>query len=536
MAVNEKQKEVRSAEGALSEASRLETIGLILGVVGVTALVFGVVLYAIDPDILPLALGNGLVGVIGIGVYLATNFRKMVRAVGGRSTPFVILEGLIVVGVLAAAGVANYFAAQSKKEWDLTRDRLFSLHERSRETVKNLDQKVTIYGFFRPGEPVRDSLRQAIELYQKHTDRIEIVFVNPNRPDPKLVERFSLDQGGPQIVVTAESGQYAKVRVPTEEELTNAIIKVAEKGERKAYFLTGHQEPSIEDSGEQGYARAALNLRNEGFKVETLSLVDKENVPDDATVLIVAGSKRPLFPNEEEAIRVWLDRGGRAVIMLDPGIEPNMEQIWRRYGVLVGDDLVVDPNPANKAAGFGPTAPIVQQFEPHPITEKLKGGAMLFFKTRSIQPKVGLANLTTTTLVQTGPTSWGETAYRDTTDYERDENDVPGPVPIATASIKVTAAHPDKLKDEARLVVVGDSDLINNRYSQMTANELFFVYAVNWAAGDEHKITIPPAKRGGTRLAVTEQQLSGIVFFSVNLLPLLIIGFGFSVWAVRRRK
>lgn len=535
MAVNEN-KEVRSAEGALSEASRLETVGLILGVVGVTALVFGVVLYAIDPDVLPLALGNGLVGVIGVAVYLATNYRKMVRAVGGRSTPFVILEGMIVVGVVAAAGVANYFAAQSKVEWDLTRDKLFSLHERSRETAKNLKPKVTIYGFFRPGEPVRESLREAVELYQKHTDRIELVFVNPNRPDPKLVERFSLDKGGPQIVIAAESGQYAKVRVPTEQEVTNAIIRVAEKGERKAYFLTGHQEPSIEDGGEGGFARAALNLRNEGFKVETLSLLDKENIPDDTTVLILAGSKRPLFPNEEEAIRVWLDKGGRAVVLLDPGVKHNMEQIWRRYGILVGDDLVVDPNPANKAAGYGPTTPIIQNFEPHAITEKLKGAAMLFFQARSVQPKVGLANLTTSTLIQTGPTSWGETAYAGTTEYARDENDVPGPVPIATASIKVTAAHPEKIKDEARLVVVGDSDLINNKYSQATANGLFFVYAVNWAAGDEYKITIPPQTREGTRLVVTELALSGIVFFSVNLLPLLIIGFGFSVWAVRRRK
>jgi ABC-type uncharacterized transport system involved in gliding motility auxiliary subunit len=268
--------------------------------------------------------------------------------------------------------------------------------------------------------------------------------------------------------------------------------------------------------------------------VEALSMADKENVPKDASVVVIAGAKRPLFPNEIEALREWIDRGGRIVILLDPGYDLGLEQFWRRYGVLVGDDLIVDPA-SNAAGGFGPTAPIVQKFEPHAITEKLAGGAMLFFNARSVQPKVGLANLTVTTLVQTGPTSWGETSYRNP-EHLRDENDVPGPVPIAVAATKVTAANPSKFANEARLVVVGDSEFINNRYSQMTANELFFVYAVNWAVGDEHKIAIPPPRRGSSRLTITDFEYYGVVFFSVNLLPLLIIGFGFSVWAVRRRK
>jgi ABC-type uncharacterized transport system involved in gliding motility auxiliary subunit len=528
-------KEVKSQEGALKDVSMLETIGLILGVVGLTALVFGVILYAIDPDILPLAIGNIALGVIAVLAYVATNFKRMGRAVAGRSMPFVLLEALIVIGVLAAATLANYFAAQSKKEWDLTRDGLFTLQERSMIAAKRLEQRVTVIGFFRPGDPARDSVRLAVDLYKRHTDKIELEYINPDAPDPERVKRFAMDSRSPPIVVVAENGQYTKIRAPSEEELTNALIKVAEKGTRKAYFMTGHQEPSIEDPSEDGLARAAANLRNEGIAVETLSMADKENVPKDASVLVIAGAKSPLLPNEMEAVREWLDRGGRAIVLLDPTIDAGLEQLWRRFGILVGDDLVVDPA-SNAAGGFGPTAPIVQKFEPHPVTEKLAGGAMLFFDARSVQPKVGLANLNVITLIQTGPTSWGETSYRAGGEHIRDEHDVPGPVPIAVAVTKVTAAHPQKIANEARMIVVGDSQFMNNRYSQMTANELFFVYAVNWAVGDEHKITIPPPKRGSSRLALRDAEYYGVVFFSVNLLPLLIVGFGFSVWAVRRRK
>jgi ABC-type uncharacterized transport system involved in gliding motility auxiliary subunit len=528
-------KEVRSQEGALKEASLLETIGLISGVVGLTALVFGVILYAIDPDVLPLALINIGVGMLGVLAYAATNFKRMSRAVAGRSTPYVLLEALIVTGVIAAAALANYFAGQSKKEWDLTRDRLFTLQERSISTAAGLEQKVTVIGFFRAGDPVRESVRAAVELYQRHTDRIELEFINPDSPTAEVVKRFAMDSRSPPIVVVAESGTYTKIRAPSEEEITNALVKVAAKAQRKAYFLTGHREPAVDDASEEGFARAAANLKNEGIAIETLSLADKANVPKDASVVIVAGARSALLPNEMEALREFLDRGGRAVVLLDPGVDAGLEQVWRRFGVLVGDDLVVDPA-SNAAGGFGPTAPIVQKFEPHPVTEKLAGGAMLFFDARSVQPKVGLANLTVTTLIQTGPESWAETNYRSGAEAARDENDVPGPVPIAVAVTKVTASHPQKIAAEARLIVVGDSQFMNNRYSQMTANELFFVYAVNWVAGDEHKIALPPPKRGSSRLALRDVEYYGVVFFSVNLLPLLIVGFGFSVWAVRRRK
>jgi hypothetical protein len=59
---------------------------------------------------------------------------------------------------------------------------------------------------------------------------------------------------------------------------------------------------------------------------------------------------------------------------------------------------------------------------------------------------------------------------------------------------------------------------------------------VNWLAGQEERIVLRPKEGRTSRLPLTQSQQNGIVFFSVNLLPLLIVGIGFSVWAVRRRK
>lgn len=536
MSEETKQPNVKSAEGALANQTKGQTVGLVAGVLGLTAIIFGFVLYALDPEVVDLAVANGIFGLFGVAAYAITNRTSLMRVAGGRSTTFVLLEIGVVIGAVASVSVANYYVAQNPKEWDLTRDGIYTLHEQSVRVAAELEQDVKVYGFFRPTESARSVLTQAVDLYRMHTERMEVVFINPDSPPQNLIDKFDLNSKSPRIVIAAENGQFTKLRQPTEEGMTNALIKVAERPPRKAYFLTGHREPSIEDlTAEEGYSAAASALRNEGFEATTLSLIDREKVPDDATIIIVAGAQSPLFPNETEALKEWVNRGGRVMVLLEPGLEYGIDALFRPNGIDVGDDLVLEPNPAGRAYGFGPESPVVQKFEAHAITNKLSGGAAIFYRARSLSAKVNLARLEVVTLIRTGPTSWGESSFREG-NFERDENDIPGPVPIALAAERNVASHPGKIADHARLVVFGDLHFINNRFLSMSANSDLFLNTANWLAGDEDRITIRPKAKSGDRLTVTQAELTGIMFFSVNLMPLLILGFGFSVWAVRRRK
>jgi ABC-type uncharacterized transport system involved in gliding motility auxiliary subunit len=303
------------------------------------------------------------------------------------------------------------------------------------------------------------------------------------------------------------------------------------------YFLTGHGEPSIEDDKtEAGYRRAALALHDDGYETEPLSLAAKDAVPKDATVIVVLAAEKALFPNETEALESWLDRGGRMLVLLEPGVEPHLERIFEAYGIDAGDNLVIEPNAASRAFGFGPDAPVVQKFEAHPITDAMRGQAALFYQARSVSPHVGDKKARTTTLIQTGPSSWGETKYKTGGQMTLEEDDIPGPVPIAVASTADTLSVPDRTSDQARLAVFGDASFANNRFFPMGGNGDLFANAINWLAGDEDRISIRPKTRGASRIPLTEKEQYAIMFFSVNLLPLLIIGFGYSVWAVRRRK
>lgn len=527
----------RSAEGALKETTALATIGLVVGVLGGTALVFGIVLYALDPKVAPLTVANVATGIVALGFYAVTNWRSLMRAFGGRSTTFAFLEVLIVLGVLGGLVAVNVFAASNTTEWDLTQDSLYTLTEQSRLAAQRLQKNVKIIGFYRPGESQRARLTEVVELYQRETDKITLEMISPDSAPPAVLKQYQMSTNSPRIVIASENGQMTKVKTPGEETLTNALLKVVDRPARKIYFVSGHGGPSITDGkSESGYQVAAGDLRDEGYEVEELSLIGRDSVPKDSSIIIVGPTLSALLPNEVEAIKAWLDIGGRLLVMLEPGQASGLEPIFDAFFVEVGNDLVVDPNPASKALGFGPDAPVVQSFEAHPITDKLEGSAALFYTVRSVTPKLGAGEIKISTLIRTSPQSWGEHSWAGAEEVERDEKDTPGPVPIAVAASKSALSSLERVSDQSRLVVFGDGNFPDNRFGPISGNGDLFLNAVNWLAGDEDMISIRPKTRGSSGLSITESEQYGIMFFSVNLLPLVIIGFGFSVWAVRRRK
>ncbi|MFO0727287.1 MAG: Gldg family protein [Myxococcota bacterium] len=527
----------RSREGELQKTPLLATIGLVAGVVGLTALAFGIVLYALDPASFSIVVLNSIGGLTGILFYAITNMASIRRVASGRSTPLILLEILLVAGLFLAVGAANFVAHASKLEWDLTKDKLFSLQEQSLDVVKRLKGPIKVIGLYKTNDAARQALTDLVELYQLHSPAIRLEQVNIDTLPPNLARQYKLQAGGPRIIVAqdVENGRYTKLKNATEQELTRALIELTDRPPRKVYLLTGHGEASLEDPKEEGsYQRALTALNDEGYTAEPLSLVDKDAVPADATVVVLAGPKKSLLQNELDALDKYLAQGGRFAALIDPGVVTGLEPVLKKNGAELGDDLVVDPNPASRASGFGSEAPVVKTFEEHPIMNALRGTALLFWQPRSVSPGL-VEGVSVATLLRTSPDSWGETHYQSG-EAQRGLDDLLGPVPLAVASTRRTSAVPGKRTDEMRMVVVGDSNFASARFWPTAGNGDFFLNITSWLSGGEAEITIRPRMRGATHVSMTVRELYGVIFVSVNLVPLVIVGFGFSVWAVRRRK
>jgi ABC-type uncharacterized transport system involved in gliding motility auxiliary subunit len=217
-----------------------------------------------------------------------------------------------------------------------------------------------------------------------------------------------------------------------------------------------------------------------------------------------------------------------------------------KYGVTLGQDLVVEPSPIGRLLGVGPEVPLVMQYEQHAITKDMAKVMTGFPLTRSVSPaKTPPKGVTVTPLARTSAEAWGETNLAGLKRGEpasRDDKDTPGPVPVLVAvTIEPTAAPKagqgtdEAKKPSGRLVVLGTSTLASNQALGFQGNRDLFLNVVAWLAGQEDEIAVRPKDPRQNPIVATEAQKNAILWLSMVVLPGAVMICGIAL-VVRRRR
>src|SRR5690606_22129902 len=108
--------------------------------------------------------------------------------------------------------------------------------------------------------------------------------------------------------------------------------------------VPGHppRRPSEFATGPDTWGRAAEALVNETYRVAPLLLATQPEVPDDAAAVVIAGPTRPFFEGEIAALTRYVERGGALFVAIDPRAQTNLYALLSSFGVVLGDDVVVD--------------------------------------------------------------------------------------------------------------------------------------------------------------------------------------------------
>ena len=106
----------------------------------------------------------------------------------------------------------------------------------------------------------------------------------------------------------------------------------------------------------------------------------------------------------------YLAVGGRVMVAADPEYEVGLHEWLLKWGIRLGDDMVVDNSTAGVRQGAGPTEPLLYSYDQdHPITKGLKRAFSTMPTARSVRitesDEVGLEM---TVLATTSDNSWGE--------------------------------------------------------------------------------------------------------------------------------
>jgi ABC-type uncharacterized transport system involved in gliding motility auxiliary subunit len=442
------------------------------------------------------------------------------------------------VVVLAILVVIQLIAYRHNKRFDLTANKVHSLSPQSVKILKNIKKDVTIKAFMREGQD-KEKVAELLDLYAYHSKRIHTQIIDPDR-HPGEAKQYDVRNYGTLVFLCGDKKE--KILQTNEEAITNALVKVTQKKKKKIYFLTGHGEKDLKDSGKTGYSQVKKSLEEKSYDVKTLLLSRNEGVPKDADVLVIADPQVELLQHELTALRNYLKRGGHLLVMINPYTSVGLVNFLKDFGFIVGDNMIVDK--LSRILGGGYLMPVVASYGNHPITRNFN--MMTFYPTaRSVQVMKGKnaeMNWNLTVLAKTGEASWAETDRKLLEEgkaaFDKGQ-DFKGPVPLA-AVCEVTPQGMAKLtgklreKRRPRIVVVGDPDFVENGYFGLYGNGILFLNMANWLAEKDVLIAIPPKNPETQPLTLTRNQ--GLFSFWINVvgIPFIIIIIGVVVF-IRRR-
>lgn len=453
--------------------------------------------------------------------------------VKARQTKFAAYAATYVLVVIAVMVVVNVLADRYNKSYDATANKRYSLSEQTAKIVKGLKQDATITYFNQPNR-FREG-KDLLSEYANLSPKVHVEYIDADKERARTLGA-GVKNYGTAIVQIGDKKEEAKSM--TEEGITGAFIRDLKSNSRTVCFVSGSGEHQIDDSDREGFSQFKQLLAKDDYETKAIDLLQKPEVPGDCTTLVVAGPTRNYVQPEVDALKKYVEDGGRAFFMLDPPLKMGRSDIadndaltglLQSWGVTVDKDLILDLSPVGQIFGLGPQVALVSNYSSQPIVSEIKRTATGFPLARSIQIKNG-DKTNVEKLFDSSASSLATTNLSSDRVSVQDPNNKKGPLTLAAAGTYNTG----KQNSQGRFVVVGSSGWVANRFITFEGNGDLALNAVNWLASDEDLISIRPKPPENRRVTMTQRQFNAVLVTSQFILPLIVVVAGFGVWWKRR--
>ncbi|MGH7232796.1 MAG: GldG family protein [Nitrospiraceae bacterium] len=499
-----------------------------IGAIGAGLALGGLIAYSIVPDklwLVTLLEGLALVCLIA---FFVIHFETVKAFSTRRSTRLGLNSIMMVVLFTAILVIVNFLAARHSKRWDLSETQHFTLAPQTYQILRGLTQEVKVTVFAQDRSQPFNLYRDLLDSYRQASDKLKVEFVDPERR-PGVARQYGITRADTAVL---ESGaQTTRVSVPSEAELTSALIRVSKEKKKHIRFLEGHGERSLTDQEKGGLSLMKEALTKQGYEAGAVSLLQETQVPENTAVLVLTGPRRPVTKEEQDRIGRFVESGGRLLLLIDPDTQPDLEPLLRRWGVELGRGVLVDLQ--DRLAQGDLTALMVRTFTEHEITQDFTF-AVLFPVSRHLvfHDEAG-KDWDFVPLARTSPRSWAETDLKGRVVSFNANEDVQGPLPLAAAL--TPKKSPGEGARRPAIVVVGNSSFASNAYINFPGNTDFLLHAVGWLAEERDLISITPKEPAFRPFIPNPAQERILLYVQVLLLPSLTFLWGIMVWRKRRR-
>ncbi len=461
-----------------------------------------------------------------------------------------LIQGISILALIIGMNLISFYHYQ---HLDLSRSHRFSLSEQGSVLFSGIYKPASIIIYFSP-----TSLRQEAELYGDLKSLIEeyqikagesliVEYLDPARnlarareiqakyqfnPNENVVILDYLDHqkvipvkdlGEYETFISMEGTQKRLVAFRGEQVINNALIELSGVPLKKVYFLQGHGEmtPGISPLDIIGHY-----LQWQHITPGLLNLSNSINVPEDTSLIVIAGAHVDLSIPELVALKKYWTESGRLLILLDPTADtPLLSSFIEDAGIIPRNDRVVRSLPLGNTntiihdvtGMFVPGSEFTKQFLNLNILFSGPTQSLAIEKNTNKPQEIRVRPL-----IEALYGFWGScnAAAQDDEDISFEpERDTPYPVIIAAMADR-GALHDDRVAVHAsRIVVVGNSDFIKDAWIGEVGLD-FFSSSLNGLI-DRVSLAGNTAKmKSYFKLNLSEQEMTRIAFWSIFIIPM----------------
>jgi ABC-type uncharacterized transport system involved in gliding motility auxiliary subunit len=444
---------------------------------------------------------------------------------------------LVVFLVLGILVFVNVIAKQHPLKKDLTRNGANTLSEQTVKVTEALTKDVTAHFYSVLQE--KDHGEDVLKRFAYATRHFKWEYVDLDR-NPTVAQANGVKRKNTVILSLEGTEKHVTVLDPTEEQITNGLIKLARQNEVTVYFLTGHEEHAFDSESDQlGFYQFHSEVEKAGYSVKELNLLTEGKVPADCAVLVVGGPKKAFVPKELDVLAAWLKSGGHLLFLADLSAEENglvkgsreFAELLKPYGLTVMNQMLVDP--LSQQAKLDPSLilgfatqnqnPITKDF-PH----STRAANFIFPLTTYVKfdPKGGAIPLAVSS-----PQAWAESSWSSLKQGGATfdpASDVRGPLDVG---VMFDAKKPGSGDRAPKIAVYGDSVFASNNMIDKVGNRDLVLNTVAWLADEDRFISIRAREdNDGLTKQFNPVAFSLILLLTIFVIPLALSGFGLFTW------
>ncbi len=448
-----------------------------------------------------------------------------------RQTKFAAYATTYILVILAVLAAANWLANRHNKSFDSTANKRYSLSDQTIKLASNLKDDVTITYF---DDPRRfTTARDLLDRYDNLSTKLKVEYVDLLK-NPQRARNIGAREGS---IFLSRGDKLQEARSLTEEEVTSALIRVLKTAEKTVCFIQGGGEHPLEETTPESYSGAKQQLEKNNYKVQTIELPNKPEIPQGCSVVVVGGPRYDYPQPAVDALKKYVENGGRALIMVDPPLQTRKNPISENaallkvladWGVTVNKNQILSMG-LEALAGLGSEVALSSSYTSHPIVRDMRGARVAFPLTRSLESKptdkTSVENIALTSKSSIAVTKLGG----ELSDADLEAGKTDAHVLAAAGSYRRNTPA-----DEGRFVVAGTSEFVANYALRYIGNRDLFLNMINWLASDEDLISIRPKDPEDRRIQMTRSQALILKTTSQFVIPIAIIVAGIFVWWRRR--